>query len=107
MSQDNGTPRRFGDLKRSMFIREKNFPLLKGKGAEVKHFLIPLSQVFQRHMDREIETHRQIKAILGVAVGMEDILDQYKHSHRFPPDVAEKFRRHTQAFHQLNTALGQ
>ena len=100
-----GVKNKFSTLKRSMFIRECEFPLLKGKAAELKHFLRPLLGAFVNFMDAADEIDKRIKSLLTVSVEMEDILEVNKDRFKFDRDVSARFEQRTHAFHQLNTAL--
>ena len=100
-----GVKNKFSTLKRSMFIRERDFPLLKGKAAELKHFLRPLLGAFVNFMDAADEIDKRIKTLLTVSVEMEDILEVNKDRFKFDRDVSARFEQCTHAFHQLNTAL--
>ncbi len=102
----SGATCKFNELKRSMFVRPDDFPSLKGKGAEVKQLAGPLLSAFVCFMDASVEVDRQMRSMLQLANKMEAILELHKDCYKFPLQVAAEFRTATQAFFQLNTALG-
>ena len=104
--QDNAGRNRFSDLRLSMYVpKEGDFPCLKGKGAEIKHFAAALHHTFSTLMDEGDDIHRQIKFLLLSAVSMEAILDEHRDCYILPPLAQEQFEKCTQVFYQLNTAL--
>ena len=102
--QDYVGRNRFSDLRLSMYVpKAGDFPCLKGKGAEIKHFAAALHHTFSTLMDEGDEIHRQIKFLLLSAVTMEAILDEHRDCYILPPLAQEQFEKCTQVFYQLNT----
>ena len=96
----------FQNMKLSMFERGERFPMLKGKGAEVRHLGRPLLRVFQQHMDAETRQHKQIKMALDFSVQIEEILDVHEDLYALPTDAAKELSDACYAFCGLVTAIG-
>ena len=78
-----------------MFYKQGEFPRLKGKAAELRHFGKPLLHAFDQLMDRGDRVHRQIRLGLVYSINIETILDDHADDFRLPPDAAT----------QLNTQI--
>ena len=97
---------RFSDLRLSMYVpKAGDFPCLKGKGAEIKHFAAALHHTCSTLMDEGDEIHMQVKFLLLLVATMEAILDEHRDCYILPPLAQEQFEKCTQVFYQLNTAL--
>ena len=107
VTEAHNTPSRLSDLKRTMFKRALKFPILKGKGAEIKHFAKPLHSVFEQYMGASCLQDRQIFAGLTACLDMEHLLDTHKDDYIMPKTAAAEFKDATHRFFQLNTIVGQ
>jgi hypothetical protein len=79
---------RFGSLRLTMFDRPGEFPRLKGKAGELRHFGRPLLFAFDRLMDAGNQLHRQIRLGLLYSIEIENILDEHADDFRLPPVAA-------------------
>lgn len=84
----------------------KNFPVLKGKAAEIRGVLPAVTFVFTHHMDRTNTQHKQVKLALEAACEMEALLDDHKDSYTLPPGAADTFAKAANSLVLLQTALG-
>jgi hypothetical protein len=87
---EHGTHAKFSNLKLSMFHKLNDFPLLRGRAAEVRSFGKPLLHVFTLFMDTGNVQHRWILNALRACVRMEDIVNdrRYKQSFKLPGALA-------------------
>ena len=83
----------------------KNFPVLKGKAAEIRGLVPALAEVFPTFMDAQNPQHREVRLALQAARTMESILDEYKESYTLPRRAAESFEKAACALVQLQTSL--
>lgn len=84
----------------------QTFPLLKGKGAEIRSLCGPLLRAFEGLMDTAKKEERWMKLLLSMAVKAETILDNHAGDYKLPAEAAEEYKQSTEAFFQLNTSLG-
>ena len=84
-----------------------HFPALKGKGAELRHFPVPLLETCQTFLDDSNLQHRQVKLMLSMSVVIETIPDTNAEEYTLSAAGAAEFKKAVYAFVQLNTALGQ
>ena len=99
---------RFANLRLQMFHPPKldQFPCLKGKAAEVRHFVPALGFVFRQLMKPDDKQHKQVKLGLQCAARMEAILDANATAYRLPPAVAQEYEHQVNSLVQLQAALG-
>ena len=100
---------RFSDLRTSMFWsgKDTDFPLMKGKAAEIKGLVKPLLVVVLRHLPDSVAEHVIMKQQLEHAVRIEELLEVHKDEYVLPPAARDAFTDSCFKFAQLNTALGQ
>ena len=100
---------RFNDLRVSMYWNGESgeFPVLKGKAAEVRNLVKPLLVVAHKYLAKTSPTNKIILKQLEMAVRIEMILDTYKNDYVFPTEARAEFKAACFTFAQLNTALGQ
>ena len=90
--REHKTKVRFGYLNRlSMFLRQSGCPKLRGKAAEIKHFVYPLLSLWELYMNSGLKLHRQIRLMLKTNAHLEDLLSLYEQDVAFPPPVADDF----------------
>ena len=72
-TQANSVSSRFTGMKISMFHKASvdDFPALKGRAAEMRHFPAALSYAFSQFMDATDHVQQQIKNGLDLSVEME------------------------------------
>lgn len=81
-----------------MFERRQNFPLLKGKAAELRHLLKPMLRVCEAFLDAGDRIHQQIVMALRKLIVLEDILTAHRDAYKLPADVASLFEKNCQDF---------
>ena len=86
--------------------RAGHFPVLRGKGAEIKHLVGALLAACHEILDSSDDIHKQMLLMLQAARTMEDVLDSHKDLYKLPKDAAATFRKAAYAFVALNSALG-
>jgi len=84
----------------------KQFPYLKGKAAEMKHFAPALLHVCEEALNDDNVQHKRMILGLKMAMKMDDILDNHVEDYKLPVGPAAEFEKCCWAFVQLNTALG-
>ena len=85
----------------------KQFPVLKGKAAEIRHFPQALLHAFQKVCgDGSNSEEKLMIAMLEAAIKVEKILDDHAGDFRLPPDAQKVFEHSIMLFHQANTSLG-
>ena len=82
------------------------FPVLKGKGAEIRHLALPLLVACGDFLDDAVEQHKWMKLLLKMAIDMETLLDFHRDEYRFPEQAANDFKKAAYGFVQLNTIVG-
>ena len=102
-----GTSSKFSDLRLTMFVNAGDFPKLKGKANELRHFAGPLMEACVAFLDDIVQQHRHMKLLLAMAIKMESILDTDAAVYQLTPSQSTEFREAAYAFANLNTALGQ
>ena len=90
-----------------MFEPKENFPVLRGKAAEMRHFAGPLRYAFERYMDEGDVQHKHVHALLVAAERMEAILDEHIGAYRLPAPASTEYRDNAIKYVQLTAALGQ
>ncbi len=82
-----------------------DFPALKGRAAEMRHFPAALSHVFAKHMNAANPMHELVKNGLDICESMERILDAHKDAYRLPEPDATNFSRYCFAYGQICVRL--
>lgn len=100
------TPSQLDDLKVTKYFRQNQFPLLKGRAAEMRHLPRPLLAVFSKHMDPTSDTDKKIVLILQMCCQMEDIISDHKHMYKWPAEISEIYAKAIRVFVQCNQSLG-
>ena len=95
---------RFTNLTLGMYVTD-DFPVLKGRAAQVRHFAPALLYAFEHLMDPTSQAQRQIRLGLIASIEMDTILDEAKEVFRLPNAVAERFIESTFQYLSLITAL--
>ena len=79
----------FSYMKLSMYDRGSDqFPLLRGKSAQIRHFGNVLLAVFRYYMDERELTHRLIRQLLQASIEFESILDDNDSAFKLPLSAA-------------------
>ena len=74
-------------------VATQDFPSLKGRAAEMRHFPAALSHLLSLYMDHGDTMHQQMKLGLDMSVEMENILDRHKTAYKLPePDATTFFK---------------
>ena len=106
VNKDNKTSAQYNQLVMTMYNEgEDDFPRLKGKAAEVKHFASALLHVFRKHMNRDQEDHNLINYLLTLVIKLDSILDDNKLEYKLPENQAQEFKNCCLAFVQTNARL--
>eukprot|EP00969_Alexandrium_andersonii_P327124 14455523-Alexandrium_andersonii.AAC.1 len=71
-----------------MVVRQNDFPLLRGKAAEVQHFGVPLLACCCESLQQDAPVHRQITLRTERLVRFEDITEASTGSFCVPADAA-------------------
>jgi hypothetical protein len=98
-----GTVNRLSILKATMFLRQGDFPKLKGKAANVRAFGAALLQVWEHFMNVQDPQHRRVRLGLKLSVRMEQLLDV--RGHVFSPAEHDEFARTSQNLLLILNAL--
>ena len=69
-----GVKNRYSQMKLSMFFSKKGIAL-KGKAQEVKDLGPVLLEIWEKHFNKTIKIHRQVRLILDLSVCLENIID--------------------------------
>ena len=97
---------RYSCMKWNMFAGPKDgYPRLKGKAAEVRRIGYVLAHIWQQCMNVGDEIHVLINGGLQTSLRMEEIMDEYAHAYRFPPDIADEFMKSTITYVQIQMKL--
>ena len=88
-----------------MYHKTNSFPRLKGRAAEIRHFVEPLMVVFRKYMSRESQPHRQILMALEASAEMERILDDHVGDYVLPDEAHQQYWKATFEFLALATAV--
>lgn len=83
-----------------------DFPCLKGKAAEIRHFVPALGFVFDQLMHPANKQHKQVKLALQCAARMEAILDEHAAAYCLPLAAAQEYEKSINSLVQLQAALG-
>ena len=103
-----GTKHKYHHFNRlTMFVRKAGPPKLRGRGAEVLGLCSIMPQLWQEHMNHNLEAHRMILQMLKCNQRMEDLMSLYRDETAFPADGAEEFRAAAFQMCQLNALLHQ
>jgi hypothetical protein len=97
---------RFGNLRVAMYDKDGEFPRLKGKAGEIRHFGKALLYAFENLMDHESQLHRQIRLGLQYSTEIEMIVDEHPDDFRLPPDAANRLNTKIANLLTIQTALG-
>ena len=89
-----------------MFTKAGEFPVLKGRTAEVRHLGKPLLKVWNDRFDARKQLHRWIRLALMKSVAIEDVLDENKGAFALDDASARSLIDHSFALMSLVTALG-
>ena len=105
--KENPNPSRFTSITRSMFWpkddagldaegegkgKKVKFPLLKGKGAEIKALMPALEWTWGNLMDPENPQHKEVLVALQCSVFMDKVLDDHRDADVLPKVVADQFK---------------
>ena len=94
-----------------MFCRPANwrtgFPKLKGRAAEIKHFIPALSYAWGKIMTSGNNLHEMISIALRANHEMDKILDDHPTHFVLPTDVADNFVTHAMLFLNQYTTLAE
>ena len=108
-ARDN-TPTQFSNITVSMFTSEREpgvrMPKLSGRAAEVRYLNFPLREIWRELMDRRNMQHVQIECLLNLSCQMEDLLNHYDSSVRFPAVKANEFLQTCMKYLICYNALG-
>jgi hypothetical protein len=97
---------KYNTMKVSMYSGSAtDFPSLKGKAAEIRHFAVPLLDTVRELLDDSLLEHRHIKMMVQMAVAMETILDTHADEYKWPENVADDYSKAVCVFVQPNSAL--
>ena len=96
----------FANLRLSMVIRQNDFPVLRGKAAEVRNFGVPLLACCHALLQQERPVHRQITLCMERLVRFEEIIDESTGSFCVPAAAAAELEQCTMDFLLVNTLLG-
>ena len=88
-----------------MFVRQNDFPLLKGKAAEVRNLLKPMLDVCSKFLDPTDRIHQTMNIALQKLIQIEDILKEHRAVYVFPDAVAKLFKKSCTDFVGLNAVL--
>jgi hypothetical protein len=103
-----GTKHKYHHFNRlTMFVRKAGPPKLRGRGAEVLGLCSIMPQLWQEHMNHNLEAHRMVLQMLKCNQRMEDLMSLYRDETAFPADGAEEFRAAAFQMCQLNALLHQ
>ena len=99
---------RFTHMRLSMFCQPSRpfakFPRLRGKAAEVRQLGAPLLEAWQKRRGDSV-LHRQVEYLMRRSVKLEDMLSDNKELVLYPPALAEEFRRVTEEYLQMYSAV--
>lgn len=87
--------------KLTMFVRKSDFPKLRGKAAEIKHFGPVVLALFTKFMNKNLEIHKTIQTLLKLNVKMEQILESHKEAVALPEQAAMQFKNCAMAMAQM------
>ena len=76
----------------------ESYPKLKGKGAEVKDLVFPLSEIWNILVDANNKFFHPVRATFGHQLGLQEILHDYRAEVMLPVSVANSFRKHVNLF---------
>ena len=97
----------YNHIKLSMFVKENDFPRLKGRGAEIKAMAHPLVEIWEMWMDDTVDEHAFVYEGLRMSARMENILSANVRCSRLPPAAAHEFKECAFAFLAVQTAAAQ
>ena len=79
-----------------MFINpdrpDQEFPRLKGKASELRHFGKPLLEVWNKYKTDGDNTHDSVSLCLAASVRAEEILDEHSTIPALPEEAAEELK---------------
>ena len=91
--REHKTKVRFSYLNRlTMFLRQSGCPKLRGKAAEIRHFVHPVLALWKHHMNGALLLHRQIRYMLEANAFLEDMLTEYEQEVALPAEQAALFQ---------------
>ena len=97
----------FQEIRLSTFVpAAENFPILKGKAAEVASLIKPLLALWLEAMDSSIRVHRMVRLCLTAIDEMEDVLGRNRTAFRLRGEAATCFRTQCYNLAAFVTALG-
>ena len=109
--RQHNTPNRFGTLQLSMFCSPteptESFPMLKGKGAEIRHVMPALLTVWRQHRNLANDMHTRVETGLLMSQRMDEIIDCTKGSFVLASPWLEEFRTAAFVFLQTQNSLAQ
>ena len=80
-------------MKPSMFLRKKHGGKMRGKAAQIKALVRPLTVLFERHMNPASEVHRKILSMLKANCKMERLMAESATDLAFTPNDAKAFHQ--------------
>ena len=103
---DNKTPCTFNNITITMCDRGvSQFPMLKGKGADIKHLVYAMEHVFADMMCPTNLQHKTIKSMLGHLVQIEEVFHEHKDLYALPGPTAKKVGQLADRFAERLTGL--
>jgi hypothetical protein len=104
----NKTPVQYRYLnKLTMFVKKKNFPKLRGRASEIRHFGPALLHVWQHYYNPGILWHRRIELMLKCNIKMERILTNHASAVVLPKNAADDFQCAAFSMAQLQTQVAE
>jgi hypothetical protein len=93
--KDHDVQNKFSNVRLSMFHKQRNFAVLRGRAAELRAFGRPLLWAFTKFMDAANVQHQWIARALEASNRMEDIYsdEQYKQSFKLPAALAAELNQ--------------
>lgn len=76
----------------SMYVRATGAPKLRGKAAEIKHFIEPLIHVWEKYRNPALLLRQQVSLMLRLNLRMETILEENKDQLSFDDVTFSEFR---------------
>ena len=80
-------------MKPSMFLRKKHGGKMRGKAAQIKALVRPLTVLFERRMNPASEVHRKILSMLKANCKMERLMAESATDLAFTPNDAKAFHQ--------------
>ena len=81
------------------------FPMLKGKGADIKHLVYAMEHVFADMMCPTNLQHKTIESMLGHLVQIEEVFHEHKDLYALPGPTAKKVGQLADRFAERLTGL--